>query len=49
MERTWYDSRHGERFFFSPRDPDSLWDPYSLLLDRIKRLLSGVKTAEPLD
>jgi len=48
MERTWYDSRHGERLFSSTRDPDRLWDPYSLLLDRIKRLLSGAKTVESL-
>jgi hypothetical protein len=48
MERTWYDSRHGERFFSSPKDTDGLRDPSSLLLDRIKRLLSEVKTAESL-
>jgi hypothetical protein len=48
MERKWYDSRHGKRFFSSTRDPDGLWEPSSLLLDRIERLLLGVKTVESL-
>jgi hypothetical protein len=46
MERKWYDSRQGERFFSSPRDPDRRWDPSTLLLDRIKSLLSGLNNRE---